>query len=261
MTAAGREHGVSEHQFRVVIQAADSRALAQRTMHARNGRWDVARFASSPRRQAARFEAVALSPTDGALTCLVQRRITLPLQRSRAPAARLPRARGPRPAGRYLMVDGPGVECSTHPPDRPATSAKRAYFMMPAHNNIDGVPGRTGRRATYYGAASILRPLSPGTHTLAFVESYTHPTAYLENTDEPTVGRAPGQFRHPAAAAGIAAFGTGCLTRRSPPGGRPTSWLPHFDQRGVCAPPPRVLRSSKAAVVTCSSGVREEDAT
>lgn len=46
MKAAGREHGVFEHQFRVVIRAADSRALVQRTVHARNGRWSGARFAS-----------------------------------------------------------------------------------------------------------------------------------------------------------------------------------------------------------------------
>lgn len=129
------------------------------------------------------------------------------------------------PAGRYLVITGPGGECSTveHPPFYAATDAglKRCalrwwhahkggesltldgaaispagylvetsvfQFTMPAHNNYLHVPGRTHGRAVYYGAASILRPLSPGTHTLVWVESYTHPNSFLKVTYELTVG-------------------------------------------------------------------------
>jgi hypothetical protein len=129
------------------------------------------------------------------------------------------------PAGRYLMVEGPGVECSTveDPPFHAKSDAGlrtcvlrwwRAHkggedvtldgtairppghlggtsvfrFRMPAQNNYLHVPGRTGGRAVYYGAATILRPLSPGTHTLVWVESYTHPDSFLNVTYELTVG-------------------------------------------------------------------------
>lgn len=76
--AAGRERGVFEHQFRVVVRAADGGVLVQRTVHARSGRWKAELLASSQRLQAGTLEAVALSPADGALVCLVQQRITLP---------------------------------------------------------------------------------------------------------------------------------------------------------------------------------------
>ena len=76
--AAGREHLVFEHQFRVVVRAADGSVLAQRTVHATNGRWKTQLVVSSQRLQPGTFEAVALSPADGSLACLVQRRITVP---------------------------------------------------------------------------------------------------------------------------------------------------------------------------------------
>jgi len=76
--AAGREHLVFEHQFQVVVRAADGRVLAQRTLHATNGRWRARLVVSSQRLQPGTFEAVALSPEDGSLACLVQRHITVP---------------------------------------------------------------------------------------------------------------------------------------------------------------------------------------
>jgi hypothetical protein len=75
---AGRERGVFEHQFRVIVRGADGRPLYAGTVHARNGRWSATMFVSSTRRQAGTLEAAALSPADGALICLVQRRIVLP---------------------------------------------------------------------------------------------------------------------------------------------------------------------------------------
>jgi hypothetical protein len=78
LDAGGHEHGVFEHQFRVAVRAADGRVLAQRTVHATKGRWRARLVVSSQRLQPGTFEAVALSPADGALVCLVQQRITLP---------------------------------------------------------------------------------------------------------------------------------------------------------------------------------------
>ena len=51
--------------------------LAQRTVHARSGRWTAELRVSSQRLQAGTLEAVALSAADGALVCLVQQRITV----------------------------------------------------------------------------------------------------------------------------------------------------------------------------------------
>jgi hypothetical protein len=111
------------------------------------------------------------------------------------------------PAGRYLMTFTPSFDCSTveRPPLHATTDAGlrrcakalwRKYpgserltldgvrllpsgyvvatdafhFKMPARNNWLNVPGRTRGRAAAYGLASILRPLSPGVHTLVHVE-------------------------------------------------------------------------------------------
>jgi hypothetical protein len=129
------------------------------------------------------------------------------------------------PTGRYLMTYGPGFECSTiEPAPFHATTnagltrcARRLWqkhggrlglkldgaditppgylvatsvfhFTMPAHNNYLGLPGRTGGRGAYYGGASILRPLSPGTHTLVVLESLTHPAAVYKVIYRLTVG-------------------------------------------------------------------------
>ena len=76
--AAGREHDLFEHQFLVAVRAADGRVLAQRTVHGSKGRWSARLVVSSQRLQPGTFEAVALSPADGKLVCLVQQRIKLP---------------------------------------------------------------------------------------------------------------------------------------------------------------------------------------
>jgi hypothetical protein len=61
-------------------------------------------------------------------------------------------------------------------------------FTMTAQHNFLGVPGRTSARAAVYVAASILRPLSPGTHTLVLIDSFTRPTTVLKSTVKLTVG-------------------------------------------------------------------------
>ena len=129
------------------------------------------------------------------------------------------------PGGRYLMLIGPGVECSTiesapfHATTDPGlrTCTRQFWrkhqggesltvdgtavnppgwiipsnvfaFTMPAQNNDLQLPGRTSGRAAYFGAASLLRPLTAGGHTLVWGESYTHPTKVYRVVFQLTVG-------------------------------------------------------------------------
>jgi hypothetical protein len=129
------------------------------------------------------------------------------------------------PAGRYLMTYGPFDECSTiEPAPFHATTnaglihcARREWrtehgglsltldgatitppgylvatsvfrFTIPARNNLLGLPGRSGGRGAFYGVASILPPLSPGTHTLVWLASMTHPTVFFKIVYKLTVG-------------------------------------------------------------------------
>lgn len=61
-------------------------------------------------------------------------------------------------------------------------------FKMPARNNLLGLPGGTHGRMAVYGDASILRPLSPGTHTLVQVAGYHHTSIGYTTTYQLTVG-------------------------------------------------------------------------
>jgi hypothetical protein len=129
------------------------------------------------------------------------------------------------PAGRYLILLGPGAECSTveAPPFHATTDAGLEHcvlswwrrhqggedvtldgnalmpqswfvgpvlfdFRMPAHNNYLRVPGRTRGRSGDFGTVSILRPLSPGTHMLIKTQSYTHPSSFGKVIYKLTVG-------------------------------------------------------------------------
>ena len=129
------------------------------------------------------------------------------------------------PTGRYLMLDSPSIECSTveAPPFHAMTDAglmrcAKAYwqrhqgtetvtldgvrlqppgylggtaafaFKMPGHNNLLGVPGRTHGLAAVYGAASMLQPLSAGSHTLIQVEAISHASVYYKIAYQLTVG-------------------------------------------------------------------------
>jgi hypothetical protein len=61
-------------------------------------------------------------------------------------------------------------------------------FTMPAHNNYLHLPGRTKGRAAIYGSATILRPFSPGTHTLVAVDAFAHTSYGVQVTYHLTVG-------------------------------------------------------------------------
>jgi len=128
------------------------------------------------------------------------------------------------PAGRYIMLWAPSQICTTLDtlPGHTMTSAalKRCpkaswkrrpgqesvtldgvafqpagylvatevfAFQVPARNNILAVSGRTHGRAAVFGAATILRPVSPGTHTFVQVETYAHTSFYRKLTFQITV--------------------------------------------------------------------------
>lgn len=125
------------------------------------------------------------------------------------------------PADRYLFIADPGDECSTVEPapfhattDAGLQACARSFgpvsstltldgrriatsgflvttavfhFRMPAHDNYLLVPGATGGRGAAYGQPVMLRPLSPGPHTVVRTDSSPRgPT--LRTTYELTVG-------------------------------------------------------------------------
>jgi hypothetical protein len=129
------------------------------------------------------------------------------------------------PAGRFLMLVGPVVDCSTVEPapyhattdaglrrcararwrrnmgqekltldgvaiQPPAVVGGSAVFSftMPARNNFLGVVGRTHGRADVYGDAAILRPLSPGVHTLVQDSVFANFEVHALTTYRLTVG-------------------------------------------------------------------------
>jgi hypothetical protein len=130
------------------------------------------------------------------------------------------------PAGHYLMFTGPDVDCSTvEPAPYHATTdaglmrcAKAnwehdpgwatmtldgvhvepagyvggtlafALKMMPAQDNWLLAPGHTHARVAVYGSASILRPLTAGTHTLVLTSGFAHPAGSVQVTYQLTVG-------------------------------------------------------------------------
>jgi hypothetical protein len=129
------------------------------------------------------------------------------------------------PTGRYIMLDVPAAECSTaeRPPfyartDSGLVRCARTWwkkhageetltldgtkleppgyvggtrvfsFTFPARNNYLHVGGRTRARGAIYGAATILRPLIPGPHTLVQVEAFANTSFYVTTTYKLTVG-------------------------------------------------------------------------
>jgi hypothetical protein len=81
---------------------------------------------------------------------------------------------GLRRCAKGLWASYPGTETVTldgvrlRPPGHVVATAA-FHFTMPERNNWLQVRGHTSGRAAVYGLASILRPLSPGVHTLVQV--------------------------------------------------------------------------------------------
>lgn len=77
VTVTGRERGIFENQFRVVVRGAHGKILGRRRFVG-PGSWGGNVRYSAARHQAGTLEAVAFSAKDGALECLAQVRVTLP---------------------------------------------------------------------------------------------------------------------------------------------------------------------------------------
>lgn len=74
--AAGTENGLFEHQFDTVVRGRGGSVVGRRHVTA-TGAWHVHTPYRVKRAQLGTFEAVALSPKDGSLACLVQVRARL----------------------------------------------------------------------------------------------------------------------------------------------------------------------------------------
>jgi hypothetical protein len=147
-SAAGPEHGF-ENQFQVV--SAGQRWARSRPghVHASNGRWSAQLNYRANRRQAGTLEAAASSPKDGALSCLVQRRVTIQVSPSASvqvlaqyPVSCLRAV--PRPAGnglvaamqgRSVIIASPAGGTRTVLPEQLPASGSYPPFNLPASSN------------------------------------------------------------------------------------------------------------------------------
>jgi hypothetical protein len=77
VSAAGRQQGLAEHQFQIVLRRRDGRVIARLSATAVH-RWSARLRYHLARRQPGTLEAAAGSLKDGALACLVQARVSLP---------------------------------------------------------------------------------------------------------------------------------------------------------------------------------------
>lgn len=76
-TVRGTERGLFEHQFALQVRGPNGRVLASRGVTAGGGRWSATIAYPATRVGAGTLEAFDLSEKDGALACIVQRRVTL----------------------------------------------------------------------------------------------------------------------------------------------------------------------------------------
>lgn len=77
ISVSGRESGVFEHMFQVVVRGANGRVFGRRLV-ADSGAWNTTVHYTAAHRQAGTLEAVAFSAKDGSLECLYEKRVTLP---------------------------------------------------------------------------------------------------------------------------------------------------------------------------------------
>jgi hypothetical protein len=83
VTARGRANGLFENTFRAIVRDGTGRVLASRSVSATRG-WHVTLHYAAAQAQGGSFEAAAASAKDGALSCLVQKVLTLPASNPRA---------------------------------------------------------------------------------------------------------------------------------------------------------------------------------
>jgi Immunoglobulin-like domain of bacterial spore germination len=78
VTASGRAAGLFENQFQLNVRGATGKVMITRPVIAKGGRWSAHLTCRQTRWQPGTIEAADLSPKDGAFSCLVQVRVTLP---------------------------------------------------------------------------------------------------------------------------------------------------------------------------------------
>jgi Immunoglobulin-like domain of bacterial spore germination len=79
VSASGREHGIFENTFQVVVRGAKGRMLGRKTVaDGGGGPWSTKVRYTAAHRQAGTLEAVDFRAKDGALDCIAQVRVTLP---------------------------------------------------------------------------------------------------------------------------------------------------------------------------------------
>jgi hypothetical protein len=99
VSVSGTSSGLFENRFLVVVRAAVGSVLVQHAVITA-GDWSVKDRYAAPQGQDGTVEAVAFSPKDGALSCLVQEGVGLPASNSRATLRVVYRA--------HANVDGDG---------------------------------------------------------------------------------------------------------------------------------------------------------
>jgi hypothetical protein len=77
VSVRGRERGIFENQFQVVVRGENGAVLGRKSVHG-PGRWATKVHYHVGRKQAGTVEAVVLSAKDGALECLAQQFVELP---------------------------------------------------------------------------------------------------------------------------------------------------------------------------------------
>ena len=77
VSVRGREHGIFENQFQVVVRGETGKVLGRNNVHG-PGRWAAKVHYHVAHKQDGTVEAVALSAKDGSLECLAQQFVELP---------------------------------------------------------------------------------------------------------------------------------------------------------------------------------------
>ena len=141
VTASGRAGGVFENQFPLVLRGSDGTVIAQRTVQVSYGRWSGQLTYHTTRTQAATLEAVQTSAKDGALTCIVQIRVTLPASPavavkvlSQYPQSCLRAVQRPSGAGQIAMLNTGGLTIASPSGGTPTVIA----YTPPAMGSYQG---------------------------------------------------------------------------------------------------------------------------
>ncbi len=158
VSVTGRERGVFENQFQVNLRGSDGRVLAQRHVDATNGHWSAQLNYHASRRQPGTLEAAALSPKDGALSCLAQVRVTLPATGAGAAAVYVTNIMDASVSQYAVGLDG--TLRAKSPATVPADSAPLGIAISPNRRSVYAV-GFSGVSQYDVESSGALKPKSP----------------------------------------------------------------------------------------------------